>query len=178
MSGLQDFAGENRHTAWSILHVLSNHEKKVALHLTQRDCEYYLPLYREVSRWSDRSVTLEKPLFPGYVFTRVKSEQRPKLYTVPGIVRYLGDGARDTVSPEEIERIKTALAGGCKLRPHPQIRNGYRVLVREGFFRGVAGTVKELRNQVKVVVSVNHIEGCLCLELDLNDIEVLAPAGS
>jgi transcriptional antiterminator NusG len=176
MSGLQKFACENHHAAWSALHVVSNHEKKVARCLGQRGCECYLPLYTEVSRWSDRSVTLEKPLFPGYVFARFKSEQRVNVCTVPGVLRLLGDERRGTVSPEEIERIRTALASGCKLRPHPHVDDGYRVLVREGPFWGVEGRVKELRNQMKVVVSLTRLEGCFCVELTLADIEVLAQA--
>ena len=61
---------------WHVLHVIANHEKKAATHLAARSVEYFLPLYKEESRWSDRSVILERPLFPGYVFLRFEPRAR------------------------------------------------------------------------------------------------------
>ena len=61
---------------WSALQVKTNQEKRVAQHLQIRSVEHYLPVYTERSRWSDRTVTLERPLFPGYLFVRLSGENR------------------------------------------------------------------------------------------------------
>ena len=61
---------------WCVLYVITNHEKRVAQHLTARSLEHYLPLYTERSRWTDRVVSLERPLFAGYVFVRFAPEAR------------------------------------------------------------------------------------------------------
>src|SRR5271157_139138 len=50
---------------WHVLHVISNHEKKVAQHLDVRSVEHYLPLYTEQVKWTDRTVVAERPLFSG-----------------------------------------------------------------------------------------------------------------
>jgi len=52
---------------WRVLHVIANHEKRVVQHLASRSLEHYLPLYSLKSQWSDRTVALERPLFPCYV---------------------------------------------------------------------------------------------------------------
>jgi len=48
---------------WHVLHVVSNHEKRVAQHLSVRSVEHYLPLYTERVKWTDRTAVVERPLF-------------------------------------------------------------------------------------------------------------------
>lgn len=89
---------------WHVLHVLSNHEKKVAQHLHVRDVEYYLPLYKEKVRWTDRTVMAERPLFSGYVFTRFDHTARIPVISAPGVLRLLGEQSWDLVKDEELEK--------------------------------------------------------------------------
>ena len=46
-----------------------------------REIEHYLPLYQAQRKWSDGSrVTLDLPLFPGYIFVRIKRALRLGLH--------------------------------------------------------------------------------------------------
>lgn len=161
---------------WHVLHVIANHEKKVAQHLTVRSLEHYLPLYAERSRWSDRYVTLERPLFVGYVFVRSSRESRLSVISTPGVIRLLGDAASATVSSEEISRIREGLASGCLLRPHFELPVGTPVRVRRGIFEGALGVVKDIRQQCKVVLTLSAVRQSFSLEVNREDIEVLSPA--
>src|ERR1019366_5046267 len=76
---------------WHVLHVIANHEKRVAQHLSVRSLEHYVPLYTERSRWTDRSVDLERPLFTGYVFVRFSPESKLSIISTPGVLRLLGN---------------------------------------------------------------------------------------
>ncbi len=158
---------------WRVLHVIANHEKKVAQHLSIRSVEHYLPLYRERSRWTDRSVVLERPLFAGYVFARFSFPSRLAVVSTPGVIRLLGDSQSDTVSPEEISRIREGLASGCALRPHPNVSVGMPVRVRSGVFAGVEGVVTEIRHRCKVVITLAAVQRSFSLEVDREDIDVL-----
>jgi transcription antitermination factor NusG len=158
---------------WHVLHVVPNHEKKVATHLLHRSVEYFLPLYSERSRWSDRSVTLERPLFPGYVFVRLTRERRQMVISSPGVLRILGKNGSEVVNSEEIERIRTAVATGCVLRPHPPITVGTRVRVSKGVFAGTEGLVIELRSNCKVVISMSAVNQCYSLENEIGNLEIL-----
>ena len=158
---------------WYVLHVIANHEKKVAQHLNARGVEHYLPLYSEKSRWSDRSVMLERPLFMGYVFVRFACQSRVSVITTPGVIRLLGDSRCETVTSEEIEKIRAGLSSGYVLRPHPEFPLGTRVRVCRGVFEGTEGVVTEFRQHCKVIVSLAAVRQCFSLEVDCDDIEVL-----
>ena len=109
---------------WHVLHVIANHEKRVAQHLSVRSLEHYLPLYTERSRWTDRSVVLDRPLFAGYVFVRFSLHARLCVISTPGVIRLLGDHECDTVNAEEIdmnpqragERLLIKASSTCRCR--------------------------------------------------------------
>ena len=159
---------------WHVLHVLSNHEKKVAQHLQVRTIEYYLPLYKEKVKWTDRTVVAERPLFSGYVFARFDPEYRVPVISTPGVLRLLGDQMGDLVEDEELEKIRTGLAKGLPLRPHPSITIGTKVRIRNGVFEGVEGVVSELRQQCKVIITLAAVRQCFSLESEIDDLQVLS----
>jgi len=70
---------------WYVLYTFANHEKRVASELRARTVEHFLPLYRSVRCWKDRQVTLDLPLFPGYVFVHLAL--RDRLRVVAGFKR-------------------------------------------------------------------------------------------
>ena len=163
---------------WHVLHVLANHEKRVAQHLSVRSLEHYLPLYTERSKWTDRSVILDRPLFAGYVFVRFSPHAKLSVVSTPGVIRLLGDYECDTVNAEEIDRIRNGLASGCLLRPHRNVSLGAPVRVRRGAFQGVEGIVTEFRHQCSVIIALFAVNQCFSLEVELGDIDVLRRAVS
>ncbi len=160
---------------WRVVHVLSNHEKRVAQHLVVRSVEHYLPLYTERVKWTDRTVVAERPLFAGYLFVRFPTSARLSVISTPGILRVLGDGERDMVSGEELDNIAAGLESGLLLRPHPAVTVGTKVRVRDGIFAGVEGMVTELRHHCKIVISLSAVHQSFSLELELDRLEVLRP---
>jgi transcription antitermination factor NusG len=154
--------------------VCANNEKKVAQHLAVRCLENYLPIYRERSRWTDRAVTLERPLFPGYIFVRFTPATRLSVVSIPGTLKLLSGYGTETVDCAEIDRIRQSLDSGCVLRPHPRITAGTHVLVCRGIFEGVEGIVTELRRDCRVILALSGIQQYFSLEVDLRDIEVLS----
>jgi transcription antitermination factor NusG len=158
---------------WRVVHVVPNHEKKVAAHLTYRSVEHFLPLYTERSRWSDRSVTLERPLFPGYIFIRFVQELRRAVISSPGVLKLLGKEESGEVKSAEIDCIRSAIANGQVLRPHAPIYVGTLVRVTTGVFAGAEGMVVELRSNCKVVISMSAVKQCYSLETDMRNLEIL-----
>jgi len=163
---------------WQVLHVIANHEKRVAQHLSVRSVEHYLPLYTERSKWTDRSVLLDRPLFTGYVFVRFSPYAKFPVVSTPGVIRLLGEYESDTVSAEEIDRIRIGLASGCLLRPHSHVSVGTPVRVRSGVFEGVEGVVTEFRHQCRVIIALSAGIQCFSLEVELRDIVVLRKTDS
>ena len=158
---------------WHVLHVISNHEKRVAQHLGIRSVEHYLPLYRERVKWTDRTVVAEKPLFSGYVFVRLEQQSKLSVISTPGVLRILGNDDRDMVSSAELDKIRAGLACDMTLRPHPPVSLGTQVRVRQGAFAGVEGVVTELRHQCRVILTLSAVRQCFSLEVGFDDLEIL-----
>src|SRR6202050_3721043 len=67
------------------------HEKRVAEHCQVRDIESFLPTYQSTRRWRNGcTVSIESPLFPGYVFIRVNQTNKVRVLELPGVVRMVG----------------------------------------------------------------------------------------
>jgi len=164
--------------SWHVLHVLSNHEKRVAQHLVVRSVEHYLPLFTERVKWTDRTVVTERPLFSGYVFARFAPESRISVISTPGVLHSLGDEERNMVRDEELAKIRRGLANGLSLRPQLRIAVGTPVRVRAGTFAGAEGIATELRKQCRIIISLSTMHQAFSLEVGIGDLVVLSrPAG-
>jgi transcription antitermination factor NusG len=161
-------------SSWHVLHVLSNHEKRVAQHLIVRSVEHYLPLYSERVRWTDRTVVAERPLFSGYVFVRFTPSDRISVISTPGVLRVLGDQSCDMVGDDELAQIRTGLASGLPLRPYLGVTVGTKVRVRHGVFAGVEGVVTELRKQCRVILTLAAVRQSFSLEAGLDELDILS----
>lgn len=167
----------NQPLNWFALYTTSRHEKRVAEHLANRQIESYLPLYRSHRKWSDGSkVTLELPLFPGYLFIRMRRMDRGSVLAVPGAIAVVvGTGGGPATLPAATI---DALRSGLKLRevqPHPLVTVGQKVRIRAGALAGLEGIVVRNKNSFRVVMTLEHIMQSCAVEVDLEDLEPLTP---
>jgi transcriptional antiterminator NusG len=158
---------------WFAVYTTSRHEKRVAQHLALREIEYYLPLYRAERKWSDGSrVTLELPLFPGYLFVRIRRTERVRVLEVPGALAVVGGNGREPVPlPDEAV---DALRSGLHLRaaePHPLLTVGQRARIRSGALAGMEGIVVRKKNSLRVVLTLEHIQRSIAVEVPAEDLE-------
>ena len=163
---------------WFALYTISRHEKRVAQHLGQRQIEYYLPLYRSERKWSDGSrVTLELPLFPGYLFIHIRRNERGSVLSVPGAVAVVGGtGGEPVPLPDAtIDALRTGLQL-FRARPHPLMTAGQRVRIRAGALAGLEGVVVRNKNSCRVVLTLEHIMQSYAVEVGLDDLEPLTPS--
>ncbi|MGD0732190.1 MAG: UpxY family transcription antiterminator [Terracidiphilus sp.] len=160
---------------WFAVYTASRHEKRVAQHLSQREIEFYLPLYRSARKWSDGSkVTLELPLFPGYLFVHIKRNERARVLNVPGALAVVGGSGREPVPlPDEaIDALRT----GLHLRaaePYPLLTAGQRARIRSGALAGMEGVVVRMKNSLRVVLTLEHIMQSIAVEVNAEDLEPL-----
>ena len=162
---------------WFALYTTARHEKRVAQHLSQRQIECYLPLYRSERKWADGSrVSLDLPLFPGYVFIRIPRHESGRVLAVPGAVAVVGGtGGEPAALPDATI---DALRAGLRLRlaqPHPPMTAGQRARIRSGALAGFEGIVVRSKNGFRVVLTLEHIMQSYAVEVDLNDLEPLTP---
>src|SRR6266404_341889 len=124
------FPTEYREARWYAAYTSANHEKRVAEQMGVREVEHFLPLYASVRRWKNRRVTLQMPLFPGYVFVRFALRNRFQLLQIPGVVHLVSFGGHPApLREEDIHAIQNCLSHGNQVEPHPYLQAGRRARV-------------------------------------------------
>jgi transcription termination/antitermination protein NusG len=159
---------------WYAAYTCANHEKRVAAELGARDVEHFLPLYSSVRRWKDRRVTLDLPLFPGYVFVRLALCDRLRALQIPSVVRLVGfNGLPAALPDEEMEILRSGLCQSLRAEPHPFLNVGRRVRITSGPFAGLEGVLKRKKNSLRVVVSLELIQRSVAVDVDVADVRPL-----
>jgi len=159
---------------WFAVYTTCRHEKRVARHLEQRQIEHFLPLYRTQHQWKDGSrVTLDLPLFPGYVFVRIDLHERVSVLVVPGVVSMIGTGMKPAPLPEfEVEALRAGL-DPLRAEPHPLLTVGQRVRIRSGALAGVEGIVVRKKSGLRVVLTLSLLMQSIAIEIDGDDVELV-----
>jgi transcription antitermination factor NusG len=156
---------------WYAAYTCAQHEKRVAAELGMREVEHFLPLYSSVRRWKDRRVTLELPLFPGYVFVRLALRERLRVVQIPSVVRLVGFNGLPTALPdEEMEILRKGICQSLRAEPHPFLTVGRRVRIIRGPFAGLEGVVKRKKSGMRVVVSLELIQRSVAVDVDATDL--------
>src|SRR5262245_21643797 len=96
---------------WYGVRVKSKHEHVASIVLRGKGYDPFLPLYRVKRVWSDRIKETELPLFPGYVFCRLDSQNRLPVLTATGVVGIVGIGKTPApIEEREIEAIRVLIS--------------------------------------------------------------------
>lgn len=160
---------------WYAAYTCAQHEKSVAHQLELRSIEHYLPLYERVSRWKDRRVKLQLPLFSGYVFVRIDLQKRLSVLQVPGVAHLVGLGGHPTVLPdEEMLALQNTLRDRIHAEPCPYLRVGRPVRIKSGSLRGMEGMLLRKKNTYRFVISLGLIQRSISVEVDSGDIEAIS----
>lgn len=158
---------------WFAVYTNCRHEKRIAQHMAQREIEHYLPLYRADRKWRDGSkVTLDLPLFPSYIFVRIKRSERVRILSIPGALAVVGGtgGEPATVPDAAIEALRVGLREH-RIEPHPLLRVGQMARIRSGAFTGMEGIVVRRKSGCRVVLTLEQIMQSIAVEVDENDLE-------
>lgn len=159
---------------WYAAYTCVHHEKRILRQLTERHIDGFVPLYHSVRRWKDRRKELDLVLFPGYVFVRIPLQERLRVLQVPGVVSFVNFNGLPTPLPEgEVEALRKAFAQGIFAEPHPYLKTGRRVLIRNGPFTGVEGVLLRKKDSYRFVLSIEMIMRSVAIEMDAVDVEAL-----
>jgi transcription antitermination factor NusG len=160
---------------WYAAYTTPRHEKHVAELLAERDIETFLPLYRTVRQWKKSCPTLlELPLFPCYLFVRVRRSARGAVLSMPGVLSIVGSPKEPWPLPHfEIEALRFGVQMD-KIEPHPYLKVGERVRVTAGSMAGVEGILVRKKNEFRFILTLDAIMRSVAVEVDANDLEPVA----
>jgi transcriptional antiterminator NusG len=156
---------------WFAVYVVHKHEKRVAQHFQVREIEYYLPLYEAQRKWKDGSkVTLQLPLFPGYIFARTPRDGRRRIVEAPGVLFIVGKPERSMISDSYMQLLRDGLHLR-KAEPHPSLPIGKRVRIKSGALAGIEGVLVRKKVSLRVVLTVEAIMRSFAVEVGLDEVE-------
>lgn len=165
---LPDFA-EPR---WFACHTRPRCEKKFDALLRTEGFERYLPLVESVRRYGAQRKVFTKPLFPGYVFTRIEPARKNRIYQQDLLVRAIMV-ENESVFLHQLEDVKAICASGLEACLHPLIRKGTHVKVVGGPLHGLQGFVDDPANPKGIVVAVDVLQQGLLVKLPLAALQPL-----
>jgi len=147
----------NEQLNWFVLLTRSNFEQTVHTSIVKKKIETFLPKTKRKSRRKDRTLMVEIPLFPGYVFVKTTvtpSDQLTILKTI-GAVRILGNQSGPVPVPQsQIESLKILTSANMDLITGTNIRlkKGDTVMIIEGPLAGMKGEFSRHKGKNRVVI--------------------------
>lgn len=154
-------------THWFALRVHTRKEAFVAAQLESQGVECFLPLYKNMRKWSDRVKELQQPLFPSYLFSRFNYQDRRPVIMTPGVLQVVGNGRTALPIPdEEISAIQSAVTSGLDHQPWPYVEVGERVRVVYGSLSGLEGILVSFKGSNRVVLSVSLLRRSVAVEME------------
>ncbi len=138
--------------AWFVCHTRPRCEKKFAALLTAEGLEHYLPLVESARRYGTRTKRFSRPLFPGYVFARVRLETKTRIYQQDLLARVIpvADEAR-------------------LLRQLAEVR----AIVGSGYAFTVEGVIDDASDPEAVVIAVDVLRQGLQVRVPAADVRPL-----
>jgi transcription antitermination factor NusG len=157
---------------WKVLFVKPRTEKKVAEYCKLYGIDFYLPMREQTRVVQRRKISVEMPLFPGYVFVRLLPVQKLPMQQTNLLVRIL-----EPSKPREMLRslvmIRRALRANPALVTAKPLSKGRHVRIIDGPFQGIEGRVARLTSKMKVVLNIDMIGQATAVEIESEFVEVL-----
>lgn len=160
---------------WYAVHTVARHEKRIAAQFEEKHMCAFLPLLRQIHRWSDRRAVVEIPMFSCYAFVRMVQtvEERLKVLRTPGVLGFVGNERQGTPIPDEqIESLQVAIREKIPCTVHPFINIGQRVRIRGGSLDGVEGILVRQAGDQSLVVSVELLQRSVSIRVEGYDVEL------
>jgi transcription antitermination factor NusG len=160
----------SRSAVWFVAHARPRCEKKIVRYCDDLGIATTLPCYRSVRKYRGKTVSFEKPLFPGYVFLRALPEQRPKIFQSDYVANVLVVHDQ-SLFERQLSDVLLALDTGLEIVLAPEIGKGTRVRIKNGPLSGMEGWVEKRYGFDTVLLRLDFIGQAAAVKLNAGDLE-------
>ncbi|SDT52934.1 Transcription antitermination factor NusG [Mucilaginibacter mallensis] len=146
---------------WYPVYTNPRAEKKAYQSLINKGVEAYLPLQRQLKKWSDRKKWVEEPFIKSYLFVHIKEHEQTEVLMTKGIARFLYFGGRITAMPDrQIEQLKLLIASPFELEvTEENLQPGEKIIIKAGPLKGMTGEIISYRSQKQLALRLESL-GC------------------
>lgn len=157
---------------WYVAHTRPRCEKKLVEHCKREGLSTTLPCYSSVHQYQRKTVTFQKPLFPGYVFLHITPESRQKAYLYDYIANLL-DVPDQSEFVHQLNNILRALDSGMEIQLVPSIGKGSRVKIKSGPLEGIDGWVEDRYGPNTVLLRLDFIGQAAAIKQHVTALELI-----
>src|SRR5437660_10557757 len=156
---------------WFVAHTRPRREKKLKQDCERSSISATLPCYRTIHKYRGKTVTFQKPLFPGYVFLQLLPSQRQRIYQSDYVANLLDVPDQDTFV-QQLGDILRALETDLEIFLAPQITAGARVRIKSGPLRGLEGIVQDRAGVTMVLLRLDFIGQAAAVKIEATELEI------
>ena len=163
---------EETDVEWFVAHTRPRCEKKLRMYLDRELIYNILPTVQSVHKYRGKTVSFDKPLFPGYVFLKIHPLSRQKVYQSDYVANLL-DVPDQEGFHSQLADIFEAIGSGCELKLAPEIGAGKRVIIKSGPMRGIEGWVEDRYGRSTVLLRLDFIGQAAALSMEADMLELV-----
>lgn len=142
--------------SWFALYTKPRNEFKTEEQLMAAGITNYLPTVTLLKQWSDRKKKVTEPLLRGYIFIYANEVERLISLEQQSVVRCVFDVGRPARIPDwQIDNLKTMLETKIDVIVHKGVVPGAKVIIKDGPFEGIIGTVVEGETGKSISVAID-----------------------
>ena len=141
---------------WFVAHTKPRREKKLVEYCQRQGIAATLPCYNSAHKYRGKTVVFQKPLFPGYVFLQLVSDQKDSVRQSDHVANLLDVFDQETFY-QQLKDILLALDTDLDVRLAPAIGEGMRVRIRSGPLQGMEGWVEQRYGMTTVLLRLDFI---------------------
>ncbi len=161
---------------WFALLTRSNFEQTVYKGITGKNVEVFLPRTKRKSKRKDRTLMIEVPLFPGYLFVRSTLEPSDQLNILKttGAVRLLGNTQGPVPIPDsQINSLQLMTNADMDLITGSSLllQKGDPVMILEGPMAGLKGAFTRHKGKGRVIIKIDLLGQYAGVEMDGENVE-------
>jgi transcription antitermination factor NusG len=152
---------------WYAIRVKSNRERITAEALKGKGFPVCFPRYRDHSQRANSDRTIERPLFPGYLFCCFDVTKRLPILTSPGVVHIVSCGRTpQPVDEREMSAVLSIVQSGLAAKPHQFLSIGQNIRLDRGPLAGAQGVILSYLGEAEFVVSVSLLRRSIAVKVD------------
>jgi transcription antitermination factor NusG len=157
---------------WFVAHTRPRCEKKLKWYCDGEKIPATLPCYRTIHKYRGKTVTFEKPLFPGYVFVQLPLERRQIIVRNDCVAKLL-DIYDQNLFVRQLGAIMQALDTDLEVFLAPEIGPSSRARVRYGPLRGMEGWVESRYGSTTILLRLEFIGQAAGVKLQADQLELI-----
>ena len=152
---------------WYAVYTRPRAEKLVYERLLEVEVETFLPMQKTYRVWSDRKKLVEKPLLSSYIFVNIKSHNFPKVYKIPGVVKFVTfEGVPASIPQKQIDNLRLLINSDAEIEVSSnKFEKGDNVEVISGSLIGLTGELIKIGTRNRVIVRIDRLDQNLILKI-------------